>query len=232
MKFYLIRLKVCVIKDISKNMGNYYIIKFVDNALRPDYEYLHNRNCFKNYVVSDLFPGKLEYKAGEIYSVTIRTIDENLKTHFEKTLPMCRTKYFIGLFLEQTSTIENNFLIQELKSSTPVIIRLSESDNYWKNIIDIEKYLELLKINLIKKYNSYYTDETIKNNFELFSGVKFLNSKPLFSYVKKNIKVCGDKLILSVANNTISQKLAFLSLGVGLGELNGRGFGYVSYKKT
>lgn len=232
MKYFLIKLKVCIIKDIPKNIGNYYIAKFVDNALRPDFEDLHNKNCFKNYVISDLFPGKKEYKAGEMCSITVRTINESLKDHFLKTLPVTRTEFFTGLFLEQVSTInENDFLIQELKASTPVVVRLAETGDYWKKVIDVEKYLELLKINLIKKYNSFFTDEKLENNFELFTGVNFINPKPLFPYVKENIKICGDRMVLSIANNSTAQKLAFLSLGVGLGELNSRGFGYLSYKK-
>ena len=46
----------------------------------------------------------------------------------------------------------------------------------------------------------------------------------------KNIKLLGDKVRLAVLDDEKSQEMAYLSLGVGLGEMNSRGAGFVNYR--
>lgn len=48
--------------------------------------------------------------------------------------------------------------------------------------------------------------------------------------VYKNVKLLGDKIRLSVADNEAAQNLAYMSLGTGLGEMNSRGFGFINYR--
>ena len=40
----------------------------------------------------------------------------------------------------------------------------------------------------------------------------------------------GDKVRLAVLDDEKSQEMAYLSLGVGLGEMNSRGAGFVNYR--
>ena len=46
----------------------------------------------------------------------------------------------------------------------------------------------------------------------------------------KKIKLLGDKVRLSILDDEFAQELAYLSLGVGIGEMNARGAGFVNYR--
>ena len=46
----------------------------------------------------------------------------------------------------------------------------------------------------------------------------------------KNIKLLGDKLQLNIADDKLSQKIAYMALGTGLGENNSRGLGFVNFR--
>ena len=64
-------------------------------------------------------------------------------------------------------------------------------------------------------------------NIDLFNFIEFKNKVPV-KVKYKNINLLGDKLTLGIAKNETAQKLAFLCLSVGLGEMNARGFSYMN----
>ena len=64
---------------------------------------------------------------------------------------------------------------------------------------------------------------------EDFDQLFIINKTPVpMKY--KNIKLLGDKVRLAVLDDEKSQEMAYLSLGVGLGEMNSRGAGFVNYR--
>ena len=43
-------------------------------------------------------------------------------------------------------------------------------------------------------------------------------------------RLLGDKLQLTVADDEVSQRIAYMTLGTGIGENNGRGMGFVNFR--
>lgn len=46
----------------------------------------------------------------------------------------------------------------------------------------------------------------------------------------KNISLLGDKISFKVSENDMAQEISNFALGVGVGEINSRGFGFVNYR--
>ena len=59
--------------------------------------------------------------------------------------------------------------------------------------------------------------------------ISFNNKKPI-GCDYKNVSLLGDKVDLVFANNEISQDLAKIAIGTGIGEINARGYGFVNYR--
>ncbi|EGT4139151.1 CRISPR-associated endoribonuclease Cas6, partial [Clostridium perfringens] len=66
-------------------------------------------------------------------------------------------------------------------------------------------------------------------DFPLFNSLEFNNKKPI-AIKYKNIKILGDKLTLNISDDELSQKIAYMSIGVALGECNSRGYGFLNYR--
>ena len=81
---------------------------------------------------------------------------------------------------------------------------------------------------MIKKYNEF-TGENIKEDFPLFNSLEFNNKKPI-AIKYKNIKILGDKLTLNISDDELSQKISYMCIGVGAGECNARGCGFLNYR--
>ena len=190
------------------------------------FQKFHKINKFKNYTFNSFY--KLEkdgiYKEGKIYSVKIRTIDEDLAEYFKKNLSNEYTHYIKGLTTESKKLRKKP--IEKIYSLTPIVIKTDRG--YWKGHLSLEEFERRLRENLIKKYN-YYFNTNLDEDFELFNRIEFNNRKPI-STSYKNIRILGDKLTLYIAENETAQKLTYLSLGTGLGEMNARGYGYMNYK--
>lgn len=181
MKVYQIRIKLYLLKDIMAQDVQIMLTRFIDKSLfaKENLGKLHNTNTYKNYCYDLLSPLEKDkiYKKGKIYTLTIRTIDEDMAEFFYEVCP----RFIINL----TKKI-NNF----------------KGDINDKDEINMEKF---------------------------YSTIEFLNKTPVpMKY--KNIKLLGDKVRLAVLDDEKSQKMAYLSLGVGLGEMNSRGAGFVNYR--
>lgn len=228
MKVYEIRLQVYLLKDIKVSEAQEKILKLIDNILGKDETTLkfHNTNEFKNYCFNSFYPIEKDgiYKDGTIYTIIIRTIDKFLATYFNKNLSFSYTSSIKAL--KTSMRILPLRKITRLYSITPVIIK---TDNgYWKNVINFSDYENRIKVNLIKKYNNTFKTN-IDENFQLYSSLQIKNFTPI-AVEYKHRKLLGDKLSLDICDNEFAQKLAYMALGTGLGEMNARGLGFVGYK--
>jgi CRISPR-associated endoribonuclease Cas6 len=86
-----------------------------------------------------------------------------------------------------------------------------------------------LQDNLLRKYEMIYNEKlNPENNFIEYFQIK--NNKPQTLFFK-SIKFFGWKLYIIPRNDEISQKLAFIALGSGLGHKNSSvGGGFMKYK--
>lgn len=225
---YIIKIKVYVIEDIPLEEIQETITAFLDNGLisTPQFAQFHKDNQYKYYSNDSLYPIENDkvYKKDHIYTITIRTLNVDLAKYFSNYVVNTYTDKLKGL-TAQVGVIPKKH-IDVMYTLTPAILKCESG--YWKDEMTIVQFEERLKVNLIKKWNKY-NGEKIREDFELFTGVEFLNKCPIASKYK-GIKLLGDKIRMHVAYNEMAQNLAYMSLGTGVLEMNSRGFGFVNYR--
>lgn len=223
---YESEVKVFLLKNLVEAEALQKVTYFIDQAFlqKDNWKEYHNENKYKEYSFKSFYPIEKNkvYKAGNIYTIQIRTSSKELKEYLESTLPNITTEEIKGLVIK-SRTINQKY-IDKLISITPAITKFD--DGYWKVNHTIEEFEKRLKENLIKKYNKLYYDK-LEENFEFFTKIYFKNNSPIKTKYK-NISLLGDKIELTIATNPTAQNLAYFALGVGLLELNGRGFGNVN----
>ncbi|SFA72005.1 CRISPR-associated endoribonuclease Cas6 [Clostridium frigidicarnis] len=228
MKVYELTLKIFLLKNLPLDEAYEELSELIDKSLCKDKDLLalHNENKYKYYTFS--LPYKLEedkiYKAGNIYSVRIRTIDENILKNFKTKLVNMYTSVIKALTIDAKVIPKKH--ISTIYSITPLVIK---TDNgYWKGNLSLDQYEKRIKENLIKKYNQFF-NEKIDEDFPLYNFINFDNQKPV-GVKYKGITLLGDKITLNVSDDEVSQKIAYLALGAGVGEMCPRGMGFVNYK--
>lgn len=223
-----IRLRIYIIKDTPVPQILAAESKFIDSALAKDRCWLkhHEENCYKNYCFGGLYPIEKDgiYKKDHLYTITIRTVDQELARYLSKVLRNHYTDTIKGL------TVENRVIakkqIGEIYTLTPLVMKSEKG--YWKNSMSLDDFERRLFENAVKKYN-HYTGQKIDEDFALYTNLTFLNRKPIATEYK-GIRLLGDKLNLKIADDPIAQELAYFLIGTGLGELNARGMGYCNFR--
>lgn len=226
---YELSIKVYLLTDIHASDIQTKISSLIDSTLAKEEKYLqfHQENRYKGYTFDGLY--KVEpkgvYHQGGIYVFRIRTVDESLADFFKKNLFTAYTNEMKVL------TVSNKIItkrhIEKIFTITPVVIK--NDFGYWRSNLSIEDYENRIKINLIKKYQTF-NNEKINEDIELFTRIEFNNKKPIVIPLKNNISLLGDKITLYVSENDTAQSLAYFALGVGLGEICSRGSGFCGYK--
>lgn len=228
MNVFQIKLKIYLLQDIHVEDSQTKLSSFIDSGLVKNQKLLkfHESNKFKGYCFDAPYPLEEDkiYKRNKIYTVTIRTIEKDLAEFFTNKLVNEFNDNIKGLTSEIRILPKKH--IEKLYSITPAIMK--NEDGYWKNKIKLDEFERRLKENLIKKYNSR-TDIKIDEKFQLYTTIEFKNKKPI-STNYKNIKILGDKISLNIAENENAQKIAYMSLGTGIFEMNARGYGFVNYR--
>lgn len=228
MKVYQIRMKVYLQKDIKADNVQTAITRFIDKSFLQEEAWakLHEENTYKNYCYDLLSPLEKDkiYKAGKIYTLTIRTVNEEMALFFANICVNTYTWEIKGLSAEVK--VLPRKIIEFIYTLTPIVIK--DEQGYWRNLMTQKSFEDRIKINLCKKWKQLTGKEEI-NNYSFYDTIEFLNRKPVpMKY--KNVKLLGDKIRLSIADDELAQELAYLSLGVGLGEMNSRGAGFVNYR--
>ncbi len=225
---YELRVKVYTLADIPISTINKNIDVFIDNSLAKNEKLIkwHNENVYKYYSRDSLYPIAQNgfYHKDKVYTLTVRCVDEKLADFFLRELKNICTNTLKGLTAE--IRILPKKYIEQIYTLTPIVIK--NERGYWRKIMTLDDFERRLKDNLFKKYKSF-TKENFDENFEFYTSVEFLNKIPIATEYK-GIKLIGDKIRLRVAENPTAQKLAYFALGVGLGEMNARGMGFVNYR--
>lgn len=228
MQVYELRLKVYLLEDIKLVQAQEKILKLIDNTLGKNEETLefHNKNIFKNYCFNSFYPLEKDaiYKEGKIYTVIIRTFDKMLAVYFNNKIPFAYTPAIKALKADMKVIPIKN--IKRIYSITPLVIKNDEG--YWRSLFEISEFERRIKENLIKKYNNICNTK-IDEDFQLYSSMEIKNNTPV-SMEYKNRKLLGDKISLEICENEEAQKLAYMALGSGMGEMNARGFGFMGYR--
>ena len=228
-KCYQIKMQLFLLENISIDDLQEKVTAFIDSGFKSyeDLVKFHEKNTYKNYCYDKLYPleeGKI-YKKGKIYTLRIRTVDLKIAQYFKVVCVNNCTKEIKGL--TATISIIPPKVIEKVYTLTPMIIKL-QNRRYWKDEISFDEFEQKLKSNLIKKWNAFH-EEKIDEDFELYTAIELKNRKPI-AMKYKNRKLLADKVQIQVADNEQAQKIWHFALGVGLGEMNARGCGFLNYR--
>lgn len=228
MQVFEISILVFLLKDINSRKSFSKIGEFIDSGMvkEPKLLELHNKNIYKNYCFCLFYPLEKDkiYKAGNNYTIKIRTVDHDLAKFFNERL----INHFNNDMKALKSTIKilPKKHIEKIYSITPLVMKTDKG--YWKQNISLNDFERRLKENLIKKYNLLMGSK-INEDFQLYTSIEFKNKKPV-AIEYKGKKILGDKLSIYISNDKMAQELAYMSLGTGLLEMNARGAGYMNFK--
>ena len=236
MTIYELTLKVYLKQDVKYNDSYNIISKFISYSMSQAniLKQFHINNHFKFYVHNTFSPTQKSgvYKKDNIYSFKIRSLDELFITSIIKLLKQnVNNKY---LLIVDTNLIKiSPKVIKKLYTLTPTIITLPKSNNeYWKiNNSNILQLIEQLNINLLKKYNSFTNSNIQKCDF--INSIKLLTPIPQAINASKNdkkFKFIGHKFEIIPNSDELSQKLAIVAIGAGIGEKNSYGGGFCLFK--
>lgn len=226
LKVYNLRLDVFLYQDIPDCKTCEKLAALIDATLKIDavYRDFHEDGTrFKMYSFSKMFPYEKDniYKKGNLYHFAIRTVDEQLAEYLSNNLPGMMVKEMICVKLD-ISVIKRQH-ISKIYTMTPAVIKC-KGQGYWRSHMDINVFQKVIQENLEKKYKAY----TGVNKQEKFSTNMFRidNFFPI-PIPYKNITFLTDRITICVGDDRVSQDMAYMALGVGIGALNARGFGYI-----
>lgn len=228
MKVFQLNVKVLCEINIRAEEVQGEICSFIDKTLGKEEEFLklHKNRGYKMYSFNSLYPLEKDkvYKKGNTYTFNLRTIDPALGLYLLENLKNTSTSSLKGLKVDIKEIKKHP--IEKIYSLSPTTMK--NDFGYWKKHMSLDEYEKRLRENMIKKYKDY-TGEDIREDFPLFSLIEFNNKKPI-GVRYKNVKILSDKITLIIEPDELSQKIAYMAIGVGLLEMNSRGFGYVNYK--
>lgn len=226
MQYYNIKVAV-LLKNDTQAFENYEkISKLISASMLKDQalKQLHEENRYKNYVFCNLYPIERDgiYKAGNIYTFQIRTIDFKLGLKIKQVLNNFQNEEFKVIVSDLETSTQRK--INTLATLTPAIITSDKGDYLINN--DMQLVKERILANAQKKYNQLYNE---KIDMDFIKSIKQTNNKPI-KIPYKNINILGYKFEIEVKDDPISQNLAYLILSVGLLEKNAEGFGFCKAK--
>lgn len=214
-----IRLKKTIeLKNMNEELSNAINFGF---TIDEDLKAFHEKNKIKMYVFHGLYPIAKRYKERNKHYFSIRSFNKELLLKLGNSLGQKENKLFtiIGITFEET-----NFKpIRELKTLTPVVATIKDG-RYWNKAEFNEKQLrKAIENNLLKKYSILNNKDRTEHNF-IESFERTSKHDIVISY--KNGKIIGHKIKIRFKEDILSQELAFIALGIGLGEKNSLGFGF------
>lgn len=183
----------------------------------------HTSRDFKEYCFDSFYKIETDriYKAGKSYIIRIRTIRDDLC----KTFIMMEDYENDLLKIVKTEfTTVPRTIIDKLYTLTPALLKAE--DGYWKFKHNYEFYKEALITNTVKKFKTFTKCDLSKEQLaDFFEGIQFKNTKAI-RIIYKNINLFGDKFEITIKKDELSQKIAYMLLGVGIMQNNSRGYGF------
>ncbi len=238
-----------------ESMYHHKLQGFVYGLLRDSgFGMLHNKEGYKFFCFSNIFPIKDTMNAGEDFNLIISSPNEELIASLEGALEKIladgngRRAVNIGEWSFEVVNFKKFQMKLRRKdlrvlTATPVIIRIPERNYerygipmeerkaryvYWRPKYSFEAFLKQLSENLIKKFNDFYGTEM--KNYELFE--QFVFRRPTATKVVidgREYVMVGSmwEFMWSYMDETQRRVIEF-GLDTGFGERNSLGFGFVN----
>ena len=239
MKIFELKCKAYLKTNIELKSSFDVLSKYLNYSIYQNEIYKNKDTSIKNYCFGNFYPTESDkiYKKNNVYEFVIRSIDEEFIDELEKAILENMNNSFL-IVLSAVKKEIDQFFIRELYSATPVIVSQKKDDTgrqlYWSLDYsgDIEMLQNQLQKNLEKKLKLFYPED-MEATSNFIDKIEIKNVKPQSIYFKtvrnqkeKLVRLIGNKFKIVPKKDDLSQKLAFLSLGVGLGEKSSFGGGF------
>jgi len=232
MKIIKLKCTVYIKSDISFDTSFEILSQYISWSMCQDekLKIVHNDfKSFKNYCFGGFYPTEKEkiYTKGKTYTFSIKTIDDDFANRIMPQLTTnTNNKNFI--IVDISKKVIGQHFITELYSATPVIVTMPNG-RFWMKEDDIILLQNQLQQNLLNKYKAFY-DEELQATQNFIQLLELKNNRAqtikLTNKNAKQYRLFGNKFRIIPNEDKVSQKLAFLALGVGLGEKSGYGGGF------
>ncbi len=227
---------------------------FIYELIRDSgYEYLHDKKGFKFFNFSNIFPINPDLKIyeGDVKKFIISSPDHLfIEVVFRKIRSIERKKEYIRFGrMEFKIKGVRKFNVKldrtplELYTATPTVIRIPkkyyslygiELDKdyvYWRRMYGIKSFIDMARLNLIKKFKEFYGRPPKTTN--LFQHIRMRKSD-IVTYVKfgdDRYPVIGSLWTFTYyeLSPELIESLKFL-VDVGIGERNSLGYGFINPK--
>jgi len=197
-----------------------------DNYLKE----LHEREGIKFYVFSSFYPVAINkpYEKGKIYSFQIRSIDTKFIIRLKNCFEAVKNDLFYVIITD--IKMKKVDFIDELYTKTPAVAVIEKNKHWTLNDYSLNILMDRIRKNTVRKYEGWYK-KPIPNKFDFIESIQILNSSPIVIPYKGGI-VLGNKMVLKIKKDPLSQKLGGIILATGLLEKNSSlGCGFTTFKK-
>ena len=237
MRYFELKCIAYLKSDIAFEESFEALSKYISFTMAGDRHFkdLHGEKGFKHFTFGGLLPIEKDkvYKQGQTYHFAIRGMDEEFINFLAQELRLNANNPKL-VIVETAKKVINQHFITQLYSATPVIVSSAKDEHnkpiYWtmEQDGDILKLQNQLHKNLLKKYNDFYGEE-LQPTQNFIQLIEVKNHKPQNITIhkdEKKVRLFGNKFKIIPNEDEVSQKLAFLALGTGLGEKGSFGGGF------
>jgi len=217
------------------DINNYTLQGFIYSLLKDSkYGHYHNSWGFKYFCFSNIFPVS-DFITDEIKNLIISSPNPGIIREIEKQLK--KSKYYIGKYPIEIDSVKvfKPRLKRSFITSTPIVLFKNNRKNIYyslKKAHDFQFFLDRLKENALKKYNSFYNE---KYYFDGNIFDKFEFNREVAVKIKKRGKmfiVIGTLWNNLEKFNMENKKFYRFILDCGLGEKNSLGFGMLNTREV
>lgn len=213
-------------QDITNDEMYSFLNNLINNAMLYDEKLreMHERNEYKFYTYSSLNPIEKDriYKKDRVYIFNIRSINKIFLANLNRVLPL--TEENVKVIATQIKSYSQKF-ITKLTTLSPVVTTMKES-KYWKKEDGLQELIARMCKNAVRKYNQYFNTQ-IPEETIFIQAITQTNLKPIkIPYKQGNL--IGNKFVMEIKNDKLSQDLAFFMKATGALEKNTIGCGYLA----
>lgn len=227
MKYFELVVTLSLQEDVPFLSSYRYIGELISRAMvnEDNLRKLHKDSGFKFYTFCSFQPIEQDkvYHKGRIYVTNIRSLSIDFILALRKVISY--VNYPVKVIATDLRMYEQR-LISELITLTPTVATLS--NRCWVKEDGLVLLREKVHRNAVKKYRDFFGELTEpKDTF--IEYIQQTNRKPI-KIPYKAINFLGNKLVIGVKPDEVSQKLAFTALGAGVLEKGSIGMGYCRAK--
>ncbi len=213
-------------EEITNDKMYEFLNTLINNSMLYDEDLskMHEKNEYKFYTYSSFNPIEKDkiYKKDRIYIFNIRSINKLFLSKLKRVLPLAKENSKI--ISTQIKSYSQEF-INKLTTLSPVVATLKEN-KYWKKEDGLTELTTRMCKNAVRKYNQYFNTQIAEETI-FIQSIAQTNRKAI-KIPYKNGNLIGNKFMMEIKSDTLSQDLAFFMKATGALEKNTIGCGYLA----